>query len=87
MIHENSLTTYVSIAPELSKRQREVLAVFRDGKPHTDKEVADALDLEINQITGRIRELISKKEIAEVGKIYSNGRPRRLCQIVKNTLW
>jgi predicted ArsR family transcriptional regulator len=87
MIHDNSLMAYVSIAPELSKRQREVLAVFKDGKQYTDKEIADILGLEINQVTGRIKELILRCEIAEVGKIKVAGRPRRLCQVVKNTLF
>lgn len=86
-LHDHSLTAYVSIAPELSRRQYEVLQVFKDGREHSDREVADTLGLEINQITGRIAELISKREIAEVGKVYINGRPRRLCQIVKQTLF
>jgi predicted HTH transcriptional regulator len=87
-MHDNSLTTYISITPELSKRQWEVLQVFKDGKEHSDREVAQILDLEINQITGRIGELIKKEKIVEVGKIKEEtGKPRRLCQIVKLTLF
>ena len=87
MIHENSLTAYVSIAPELTKRQKEVLEVFRDGELHTDIDVARKLGLEINQVTGRIAELIKKGELVENGQVYVNGRPRRLCELAKYTLF
>jgi hypothetical protein len=87
MIHEHSQIAYVSIAPELSKRQNEVLNVFKDGLQHTDREVAHILGLEINQVTGRIGELIKKEKIGESGRVMENGRPRRLCQIIKLTLF
>jgi len=86
-MHDHSLIAYVSIAPDLSKRQSEVFEVFRSGKQYTDRTVAQMLGLEINQVTGRIAELIAKGKIFEAGVIKENGRPRRLCQVVKQTLF
>lgn len=81
MMHQNSLFTYNNrVRPELSRRQAEVFHIFSDGGEYTDEQVAAKLQLGINQITGRIGELIKKKRIEQVGTIELMGRKRRLCR-------
>lgn len=70
MIHQNSLAAYDTIAPELGDRQRAVLSCFDgSGIALCDREVANALQLDIYLVRPRITELIVAGFLFEVGSI------------------
>tara|TARA_R110000787_G_scaffold26344_26_gene73755 strand:+ start:2295 stop:2603 length:309 start_codon:yes stop_codon:yes gene_type:complete len=70
-IQPNSLAALDSIAGTLTARQAEVLAVIavlhRNGRRPCDRDIADRLRLDINQVTGR------RGELHEMGLIFMAG--------------
>jgi len=67
-IHENSIDAYNSIKPKLNEKQTLVYGVIKKTtKGVTSVEVADSLGLTINQVTGRINELMHLQLIKIVG--------------------
>lgn len=66
--NQTSILAYHQI-DDLGKRQREVLTVIRELQPCTNLRISQALDLPINSITGRTRELVKKGKVESKGTI------------------
>ena len=60
-VAETSRIAYEQIKPELSKRQKEVYDFIEKNPFNTNTEISIALQLPINCITGRTRELVKQK--------------------------
>jgi DNA-binding MarR family transcriptional regulator len=67
---------------ELSNKQAEVLEKIEELQPCSSKEIAKALNWEINRVTGRVNEL-AKKELIKSEKMARNniGRLEKLWEI------
>lgn len=67
---------------ELSNKQAEVLEKIEELQPCSNKEIAKALNWEINRVTGRVNEL-AKKELIKSEKMARNniGRLGKLWEI------
>ena len=79
MVRENSRKAYESIRKTLPKSQRTVFAaVCRRKKGITRQGLADSLNRPINEITGRVRELLDADLILEEGHCQKSGRKRAL---------
>ncbi len=81
-MHQNSLEAYESIKP-LNERQQRVMNVMRGKMPLTRQDIAFLLKWEINQVTGRVRELLDMKKIEECGHREYQGRKRSLLRILE----
>jgi len=57
MIVDNSYITYVNILEKLSKRRMEVYSIIAHIGPCSNLQVSKCLNLPINCITGRVKEL------------------------------
>ena len=69
-MEQQSLQAYELIKPELNKRQAQVLnAIFQLGEA-SNHQIAEFLNLEINQVTGRTNELAGKNRIFCIRKDY-----------------
>jgi len=75
-MHDNSMKAYNEIKPDLSTKQTMVMAVLR-GKTLTRQDIAHLLRWEINQVTGRVKELLDKGMIEECGHRTAPGTKRR----------
>lgn len=68
-VQQTSLEAYWDIEPKLANRQRQVLEyLVRYPLGRTNNEIANGMDLPINQVTPRIFELRKKRLVAEFGK-------------------
>lgn len=78
MTTQSSLSSFTSIRPSLSKRQKEVLETIRAlGGRATMHEVAARLGIPLNAISGRFTELSRKGKIGEAGIDQESGRQPR----------
>lgn len=71
-IQKTSLFAYDSIKTDLNRRQWEVFDVIEYLGEVSAKEVAQKLGLKINQITGRINELMFDKQAIKIIKRLNN---------------
>lgn len=74
----NSIESFKDIMNELPERRRAVLWVIYDYQSHgiTSFNIAEILKLKINQVTGRINELMHMQLIRIHSKEISGGRSR-----------
>ena len=77
----NSLEAFDSIKPKLSQKQIDVLTVIRDIGPITRQDISKHLDRPINEITGRVVELIEENFIVTDGNDTSHSRKRGLLRV------
>jgi predicted HTH transcriptional regulator len=77
-MHQNSVDAYKSIRESLSEKQTKVLAIVERNPFITRQSVAERLGWQINQVTGRVKELLLVGAIEESGKIIVNGRSRAI---------
>lgn len=66
MTRETQVKAYREIQNKLPKRHNQVLSILKTGN-YTAQEIADKLNLPINCITGRIRELYMSGKVCEKG--------------------
>jgi hypothetical protein len=80
MIQDTSLEIFLKkIYPNLNARQRVVLHYLRNvGAARTNEEIRTALNVPINHITGRV------KELRDLGLVIDAGRRR--CEITGNNV-
>lgn len=77
-MHSNSLSAYNSMVSKISGKRREVLDVIIDKQNITRQGIAALMGKPINEITGRVKELLEMGAIDEVGVDVSSGRPRAI---------
>ena len=68
-MQQTSLDAYESIKPELPTRQQQVLNALGSIGPMSNRQLSVELDLDINQITGRTRELVKLRSVYKYDKI------------------
>jgi hypothetical protein len=79
-IQITSLEAYAhEIFPTLGRRQTLVVQFLRGADEHTNCEIASALNLPINTVTPRIKELRTQGLVLSAGK--------RQCKITGRTAW
>ena len=85
MINQSSLEAYEIISPNLNKRQAQILwcigSLNRIGVYPSNQQIANTLNLQINQVTPRTNEL------SKFNRIYSIGRKFDGLSKVKVNLW
>jgi predicted transcriptional regulator len=72
----------INITLNMSKSQRKVYQTIKRAKTSTRQSVAAALNIPINQVSGRVTELLNKGYIAETGYSYISERPRAILEAV-----
>lgn len=77
-MHGNSLSAYNSMVSKISGKRREVLDVIIEKQNITRQGIAALMGKPINEITGRVKELLEMGAIDEVGVDTSSGRPRAI---------
>ena len=77
-MHGNSLSAYNSMVSKISGKRREVLDVIIEKQNITRQGIAMLTGKPINEITGRVKELLEMGAIDEVGVDTSSGRPRAI---------
>lgn len=76
-MHENSLETYASIVDGLPKKRATVFQFLRKQPGITRNGVSRGLAWPINNVTGRVKELLDVGLLYEHGIIYTKaGKPR-----------
>ena len=80
MVKQTSLESWRKLQPDLSRKQREMLAVFKKYAllRFTDKELAKILRWPINSVTPRRGELADKGLIHEAGVVWDKGTRRHV---------
>ena len=79
-MHPNSIDSYHGL--NLTARQSEVVNALRVMGEATDLMLAEYLNLQINQITGRITELRDGGVVIECGSVLGrNNKMVRLCRL------
>lgn len=68
MVRETSLLAYTSISHELGQRQRQVLKALKELGYANNRMLAEELDLPINSVTPRVKELRELGLVVEAGK-------------------
>lgn len=68
-MQQTSLDAYESIKPELPGRKEQVLNALGSIGPMSNKELSIMLNLPINQITGRTRELVKAGRVYKYDKV------------------
>lgn len=74
MIQQTSKQAYDKIISELGNRQYEVFTLLREIEPVCNKEISKKLNMPINEITPRIKELRYKGVVEEAYKAEYDGR-------------
>lgn len=71
-----SLEAYAHIQDKLQPREKEVIEVLSRMSPMCDRDMAKALDWEINMLTGRRNSLVKKGVVVEAykSKSYVTGK-------------
>lgn len=75
-MHSNSINAYNEMVNTITGKRREVLDVIIRHQNVTRQEIARILSKPINEITGRVKELLEMGAIDEVGVDRSSGRSR-----------
>ena len=68
-MNQASIESYYAI-DDLCDRQREVYLAIRENGPITNRELSQLMNLPINSITGRVRELVQRNMVVSFGKRY-----------------
>ena len=75
-MHSNSISAYNEMVNTIGGKRREVLdVIIREGRV-TRQDIGAILGKPINEITGRVKELLEMGAIDEVGVDTSSGRSR-----------
>lgn len=77
-MHSNSLNAYNEMVETIKGKRREVLDVIIRNKAVTRQDISRIMDKPINEITGRVKELLEMGAIDEVGVDTSSGRSRAI---------
>lgn len=71
-LQQTSLFAFREVQKTLGTRQKAVYDALRT--PKTDKEIADCLNLAINEVTPRRNELVKLGMVRKAGVVKQNGR-------------
>ena len=77
-IHENSTEAYHAMSALLCYSQQRVMSVILDAGSITRQGIAEVLQVPINEVTGRVRELLDEGLVIECGIDKTSGRSRSL---------
>lgn len=77
-MHSNSLNAYNEMVETIKGKRRDVLDVIIRNKAVTRQDISRIMDKPINEITGRVKELLEMGAIDEVGVDTSSGRSRAI---------
>lgn len=75
-MHGNSIDAYNQMVDTIKGKRREVLNVIIRNKRVTRQDIARIMGKPINEVTGRVKELLELGAIDEVGVDTSSGRSR-----------
>jgi len=75
-MHSNSIDAYNQMVDSIKGKRREVLNVVIRNKRVTRQDIARIMGKPINEVTGRVKELLEMGAIDEVGVDTSSGRSR-----------
>jgi DNA-binding Lrp family transcriptional regulator len=75
-MHSNSIDAYNQMVDSIKGKRREVLNVVIRNKRVTRQDIARIMGKPINEVTGRVKELLEIGAIDEVGTDTSSGRSR-----------
>lgn len=84
-MHSNSLNAYNEMVETIKGKRREVLDVIIRNKSVTRQDISRIMDKPINEITGRVKELLEMGAIDEVGVDKSSGRSRAVLGLTMET--
>jgi len=83
-MNKNSLEVWENnVFPSLTKRQQSIINLLQENGPMTMYECAIKLKRFPNQISGRFSELEKKGKIEVVEKVYHEGRPNNVYNLIK----
>ncbi|KKN59959.1 hypothetical protein LCGC14_0537090 [marine sediment metagenome] len=68
-MQQTSLDAYVDIQSELPSRKERVLNALGSIGPMSNKQLSVELDIPINQVTGRMRELVKAEDVYKYDKV------------------
>lgn len=68
-MNQASIDSYYAI-DDLCDRQRGVYLAIRENGPITNRELSQLMNIPINSITGRVRELVQRNMAVSFGKRY-----------------
>ena len=77
-MHSNSISAYNEMVETIKGKRRDVLDVIIRNKAVTRQDIARIMNKPINEITGRVKELLEMGAIDEVGVDASSGRSRAI---------
>lgn len=77
-MHSNSISAYNQMVDSIKGKRREVLNVVIRNKRVTRQDIARIMGKPINEVTGRVKELLEIGAIDEVGVDTSSGRSRAI---------
>jgi chromosome segregation and condensation protein ScpB len=77
-MHSNSIDAYNQMVETIKGKRREVLDVIIRNKHVTRQDIARIMGKPINEVTGRVKELLEIGAIDEVGVDTSSGRSRAI---------
>lgn len=81
MIHANSLETYKGILDRLPDSRAKVFRVIASRGPLTRNDIEEILEVPINEVTGRVKELLNDDLVREGAKVKTKtNRPRSLLE-------
>ena len=75
-MNDKSITSYRDLKDILSVRQAEVLQVIQHLGPSTNRMIARYVDLDINRVTGRVKELREKGLVVYAGDYFDKETAR-----------
>ena len=85
-ITETSLFAYETIKHDLSNRQQQVYDLISRHKQIIAKDIAFMLGLKINQVTGRINELMYDKQTIKINSIVDVDGRKRYAYAIRSEL-
>lgn len=77
-MHSNSISAYNEMVETIKGKRRDVLDVIIRNKAVTRQDIARIMGKPINEVTGRVKELLEMGAIDEVGVDTSSGRSRAI---------
>lgn len=77
-MHSNSINAYNEMVETIKGKRREVLDVIIRNKAVTRQDISRIMNKPINEITGRVKELLEIGAIDEIGVDTSSGRSRAI---------
>ncbi len=82
-MHSNSMTAYRKMLDRLPAARRLIMQAIIKHGPITRQGVGEKLGIPINQVTGRVRELLDHGAIVECGSITVDKKKRALLKANK----